>query len=287
MSELEQGTSPAEPATPVVEAAPAPEATPQTVEPSQEAPHLSQEQSDRFTKLAETPVSEWNLSSDELNNPQFLDTLETMRKERLMQADYTRKTQELAEQKKALWDPISRQFTADDINTLLQNPYFTQQANALLAQEQANQQTQQQEEYLTEEGRAIQEQKQQLSQVQQDLMAQKQFIYNQKLDAELNKLDERFNGQASKMRDTIEQLRVQAANPQVGLSPEGAYKALNYDQAVKEAYERGKKEGMGVKQQKINNQPLLNATPTTSGGQPTALSFDEARNQVTQLFHGG
>ena len=84
------------------------------------------------------------------------------------------------------------------------------------------------------------------------------------------------------MKDEIEWLRREAANPQKPLSPEGAYRALYFDQAVKEAEDRGFQRGLGARNQKINSQPInglqtsgvQTAQPSTWKGAREAVASD-------------
>ena len=52
-----------------------------------------------YSEVFKKPVQEWNLTPEQLNDPKFHESLE---KQRLMQSDYTKKTQELSEERKRL-----------------------------------------------------------------------------------------------------------------------------------------------------------------------------------------
>ena len=231
-----------EPAAPVSAAAPVPD--------GQAAPAQSP-QVDRFAELMNKPATEWNLTEKELKDPKFAETLENMRKERLMHEDYTRKTQEVAQLRKQLWDPKSKQFQDQDIYDLLNNQTFVDRANALLGQVGHQDPSQ-----MTDEQKQVFELKQNFSQMQNTLQQQQQWAYQQQFKAELERLDSKYGKQVTPLKDTIEAFRFSALNPATALSVEAAYKAINYDRDIKRAREEAIHETLRGKQDKINNRPI-------------------------------
>lgn len=219
--------------------------------PAGQAAPVQSPQVDRFGELINKPVNEWNLTDKELKDPKFAESLENMRKERLMHEDYTRKTQELSQLKKNLWDPKARQFQDQDIYELLNNQTFVDRANSLLGQVGHQDPSQ-----MTDDQKQVFELKQNFSQLQSTLQQQQQWAYQQQFKAELDRLDGRYSKQATPLKDQIEAFRFATLNPSTALSVEGAYKALNYDKDVKRAREEGIQEGIKGKQEKITNRPI-------------------------------
>lgn len=236
-----------------------------------------------YTDRINKPVSEWNLTPEELADPKFEETLEQIRQGHLRQSDYTKKTQELSELKKKLWDPMGRQFTQEDINTLLQNPAFVQQAQSMI---ETTSQNQVDPSTMTDEQKQMHEFSQKLNQQQQALVQHQQFLYQQQLQSDVAKLDQKYGGNVSKKINEVESLRRGATNPRTPLTLEGAYKALNYDDDIKAALEEGKRLGMGIKQQKITKQPLSNTMPVPPhAGKETPRSIQDVTNQLKQQWY--
>lgn len=223
-------------------------------------------EAERWERLSELPVNEWNLKPEELDNPKFTETLENIRKNQMLQSDYTRKTQELAELRKQLWDPKAKNFSDADIMELLNNPSFVNVAQSLIN----NQAKGPDLENMTEGERQLYEAQQKLQSqaqtIQQQLQQQQAYTYKQQLAAELKMLDTKYDKAVSPIIDKIEAVRVGATNPNTPLTVEGAFKALYFEDYGKSMYEKGKQEGMGIKDRKLNNQPisglpLANAKP--------------------------
>lgn len=265
---------PAEPApAPAPEAAPAPtgsqEAVTQETAPTPVAEKPEFDAKDWIAQNQNIPVSDWKMPQEHAEV-----ILEEMRQGNLRQSDYSRKMNEMKAQPTA-WD-------TERLMQEWQKPDFKEAVTQYYHQELEKQQQAQQMEYMTDEQKRVVEVQNQQQQLQTQLQQQQQFLEEQRLQNELKELDQKFNGQVSPMKNEIQELRLGALNPKKGLSPLGAFKALNYDAAIKAAFEQGKQEGMGIKNQRLNNQPITNTVPNVSQGGPAISSFSEASQATRQ-----
>lgn len=189
-----------------------------------------------------------------------------------MQSDYTKKTQTLAEQRKAAEEikkqyeelkTVSSNWTPERIQQLLNDPNFVEAASKVAGQPQKTNQYGVSEEKwsaLTEEERAeIAQTKQIALQSQQYL----QSIQKAQQDQELKSKYENYNPQAM---DTITTEVIQGKRQ---ITREDVWKAVDYDRLMAEqkaiaekAYQLGRLDAQGKNQEKI--QSMAYGTNTTT-----------------------
>lgn len=166
---------------------------------------------------------------------------QAMRAYKSMQADYTRKTKELAEERKQLESDLQRKgWSPQRIQELLKDPEFVQSVQIV-----ANQNPQEEELFSSlsqEEKNRIFENEKRV----QMLVEQNQRLQLQQQDELLKTKYANYNPQAVyKLRDDLIAGRVQATNEEL-------YKVIDYDNAIRRAYELGKQDRQLEVKDKMN-----------------------------------
>lgn len=170
------------------------------------------------------------------------------------QSDYTRKTQELAEQRRSLEQAQSlrnRSFTLNDIDEVLSNPAFVQAAQEKhrVTQPQQTVQsgngelTEEEYSYLTPEMQKVYIQQKQTKDMVAQLSGQLQSAQVEKEDMTLKSRYGNYNP------DVVNQTYRDMMTGKVNATREHLWKVIDYEEAVKRAYSLGRQdEKSGISQ---------------------------------------
>lgn len=259
--------------------APAPTQVQQNGTQAQQAEQPIAKVSNRYAEIISKPVSEWNLKPEELNNPKFMDSLQQALDDRKrLQAEYTKKAQYAAElEKKGIQPEWNKDFFLQQYQS---NPAFQQTVNQI-----AEEFGQRPVSEMSEQERMLYEQQLKFNQLQQQVKLQESLWQQQYLSKEAEELDKRFDGNLKSKQDKV--VGFMQASVGRGVSLEGAFKALDYDDAVKRAEERGFQKGLGAKNAKLTNQPITTSVPSVSTvGQPKgSTSFKDITEQAKKEYY--
>jgi len=186
-----------------------------------------------------------------------------------LQGDYTRKTQELAEQRKSLESKMQEKtgWTAQRIQQeLLNNPEFLQAAQEIAqVQNPVNSGlTDEQFSALTDSEKA------QLNSLKSEINQLKQTNANASFMAAVAQEDARLQARYSDYDPTqVNQAMEELSRMTPIAVREIAYKVKNHDRLMKEVYEMGKAEGRGLNQDKLNAFSPNGSNMTSSDDVPT------------------
>jgi hypothetical protein len=189
-----------------------------------------------------------------------------------MQGDYTRKTQALAEERKAAesvrkqYEELSKvnaNWTPERIQSLLNDPTFVKAAQQVAGQTPASNQsglTENEWSALTEKEKAALQQTQQMVQQQQQYL---QNLVKQQQDAQLKARYANYDPQA------LDIITNDVLQGKVQITREHIWKATDYEPAVERAYKLGRedreKELTSKQQEKLNSMSLPSNGSATNG----------------------
>lgn len=187
-----------------------------------------------------------------------------------MQADYTRKTQELAEQRRQAemtQSLKSRGFTVSEIDELLANPAFVQAATEkqrmaapqqVVAQNGNAELTEEEFSYLTPEMQKVYLQQKQNNQMLAQLQGQLQSAKVEKEDVTLKSKYSNYDPKA------VNDIYTGMMNGSIQATREHLWKVSDYDDAVKRAYALGRQdEKTGITQARAASTQVNGVTTQT------------------------
>ena len=136
---------------------------------------------------------------------------------------------------------------------------------------------------MSDDERKLYDMGQQLKQTQDQIRMQESLWKQQYMNSEIDTLDKRFEGNLKPIKDKV--LGFVQASVNRGVSAEGAFKALDYDEAVKRAEEKGFQRGLGVKQTKLSQQPITQSVHSASSTQPSSTKFKDITDKAKQDYY--
>lgn len=204
---------------------------------------------------------------DDIKDPAAKDIAIARDKQR--QADYTRKTQELAVQRKEYEQKMAemQNWSPDRIQReLLNNPQFLAAAQQIQAQQNPPNSGLTDEQYsaLTEG------EKRELNLLKSEINQLKQSNSQNAIRAEISNRDAQLTQRFADYNPVeINRAYESLANLSPAEVREHIYKATLHDAHVKAAYEMGRQEGRGINQEKIGAISTTGTTTITNDGVPT------------------
>lgn len=201
-----------------------------------------------------------------------------------MQGDYTRKTQALAEERKAAeavrkqYEELSKvnaNWTPERIQSLLNDPNFVKAAQQVAGQTPSTTQsglTDNEWSALTDKEKAALQQTQQLVQQQQQYL---QNLVKQQQDAQLKVKYANYDAQA------LDVITNDVLQGKVQITREHIWKATDYEPAVERAYQLGRKDReaeLTQKQQEKANSITISTSGSATNGEPIPAKTDKESN---------
>ena len=182
---------------------------------------------------------------------------------------YGKKFQELADIRKTLEAQKKEEgWSPERIQGLLQNPEFIQAAQSVIGTSQPNQ-----EEDVDKNEQRLKEVEAELKQLRQNTI---QATISQQ-DSQLKTKYANYSPQA------IDTLTADMISNKVQATREHLWKVLDYDEAVQRAYELGKQDGSGKKQEKIQANSAEGLTTVKANGTVTPEKGENDRNFFRRL----
>jgi peptidoglycan hydrolase-like protein with peptidoglycan-binding domain len=233
---------------------------------------------------AKNPTKELNAYLASVTDPQARKLVEDAYKS--MQADYTRKTQDLASERKQMESlkaqlEQSSRYTPERIQQLLNDPSFVQAAQQYQAQfakttQPANGSGDLSEEelsYLPPEQQKLYHQQKQMQTALANLQGELQQQKAQKEDLSLQSRYKNYDPKA------VDQIFQDMMTGKVQATREHLWKVHDYDDAVKRAYELGRQDAKGITQERVNGSTMTN-------GMNAAATQTEAPSKIKgESFH--
>jgi len=195
---------------------------------------------------------------DAITDPKTKALLESAYKS--MQGDYTRKTQELAKQRKEVEDKINRPMTVEEVRQLVKRSDFIQSAQIVAQELQPNLSG---GELTDTEWSALNDvEKKELLQLREMTLSNNNQLNSMRLQEEERTIKEKYG---SYNQENVNRLYNGLINGSVQATREHLHKVVDYDDAIRRAYKMGREEvsaGISEKRSAINNINGINITPT-------------------------
>lgn len=191
------------------------------------------------------------------------------------QKGYNQKFQELAEIRKTLEKKAADEgWTPEKVQGLLNDPNFVKAAQSVVVTSQPNE----------EEGMLTEKEKELMVQVKQheaELAEIKKLNFQSfkaQQDAELKTKYANYNPQA------MDTLTAELLSGKVQATREHLWRVYDYEEAVQRAYELGKKDGAGIKQEKIQSTSVEGSTAVSADKQVLPEKGENDRNLFRRIF---